>query len=265
MPSGADLFVVCKHCEAEVSPYVTECPYCGQRLRRRAPKIPRESVGRTRSAGVLSRLAGRSGPSRGERVHSETRERRAPAWLASGTRPYVTIAAVAASCAVYVAEHGELLDYDRVQVEGPLHGDWWRLITTQFSYENGWYAFVALFAIALFGWLIESRHGAVLTLALLLGAGVTGALAAEASESFAWVAGGNAAALALIAAWAVPDLLRARSGGYYEGDLLGAGALAAILLATPFARPEASWIAGITGGALGALVGFGLYRFGGET
>ena len=34
-----DLFVVCKNCSAEVSPYVTECPYCGQRVRKRAPKI----------------------------------------------------------------------------------------------------------------------------------------------------------------------------------------------------------------------------------
>ena len=37
--SEPDLFVVCKNCSAEVSPYVTECPYCGQRVRKRAPKI----------------------------------------------------------------------------------------------------------------------------------------------------------------------------------------------------------------------------------
>ncbi|MBA3809220.1 MAG: zinc-ribbon domain-containing protein, partial [Solirubrobacterales bacterium] len=41
MTSGADLFVVCKQCGSEVSPYITECPYCGSRLRRRAPKLPR--------------------------------------------------------------------------------------------------------------------------------------------------------------------------------------------------------------------------------
>src|SRR5919198_1444962 len=37
--SGPDLFVVCKNCRAEVSPYITECPYCGTRLRKRAPKL----------------------------------------------------------------------------------------------------------------------------------------------------------------------------------------------------------------------------------
>ena len=35
MSSGADLFVVCKNCGSEVSPYITECPYCGSRLRDR--------------------------------------------------------------------------------------------------------------------------------------------------------------------------------------------------------------------------------------
>ena len=37
-----ELFVVCKSCGSEVSPYITECPYCGSRLRKRAPKIDRD-------------------------------------------------------------------------------------------------------------------------------------------------------------------------------------------------------------------------------
>ena len=40
--SQPDLFVVCKNCGSEVSPYVTECPYCGQRVRKRAPKLERD-------------------------------------------------------------------------------------------------------------------------------------------------------------------------------------------------------------------------------
>ena len=42
MAGAPDLFVVCKNCQSEVSPYITECPYCGQRLRKRAPKLDRE-------------------------------------------------------------------------------------------------------------------------------------------------------------------------------------------------------------------------------
>ena len=44
MASSPDLFVVCKNCGAEVSPYITECPYCGTRLRKRAPKIERDGT-----------------------------------------------------------------------------------------------------------------------------------------------------------------------------------------------------------------------------
>jgi hypothetical protein len=68
--------------------------------------------------------------------------------------------------------------------------------------------------------------------------------------------------LALLVAWAAPDLESARTGAYREGDLLGAAALAALLLAIPFARPEASWLAGLTGGALGLAVGLGMHRLG---
>ena len=39
--STPELTVVCKSCGSEVSPYVTECPYCGTRLRKRAPKLER--------------------------------------------------------------------------------------------------------------------------------------------------------------------------------------------------------------------------------
>src|SRR5207245_7632274 len=99
-------------------------------------------------------------------------------------------------------------------------------------------------------------------LALFLATGVAGALVASAVYARAVVIGGNAAALGLLAAWAAPDLGAARAGAYYEGDLLAAGALAAVLLAIPFAlpRPEASWLAGVTGGAIGLLLGVGLHR-----
>jgi hypothetical protein len=97
-------------------------------------------------------------------------------------------------------------------------------------------------------------------LALFLGAGVAGALAALAVYPLPILAGANAGALALLAMWAVPDLQALRNGRHYEGDLLGAGAFAALLLAIPFARPEASWLAGLLGGAIGLVAGLGLGR-----
>lgn len=265
MSPGADLFIVCKHCGSEVSPYITECPYCGHRLRRRAPKLPREGAPTPGRRGVLGRLGARSG-AEGEReifAPQRTPRRRRPSLPSVSTiaaRPYVTIALVAAGCVGWVLLRAGYIRLDRPLVLGPLHGDWWKLLSTQFSYLYGWYAFFTLLAIAIFGWLLERRHGPIVVLALFLGAGVAGALAALAVYPLPAVVGGNAGALALLAAWAAPDLRDARAGHYWEGDLLGAGALAALLLAIPFARPEASWLAGVVGGAIGLLVGLGLPR-----
>jgi membrane associated rhomboid family serine protease len=260
MPSSADLFVVCKHCGSEVSPYITECPYCGHRLRRRAPKLPREKAPSRAPRRLFRRGAARSAletPSL-----SGARERRVH-WPQSGgaaSPPYATIVVVAASCVLWVLLRSGYLSAAKLVVVGPLHGDWWKLFSSQFAYLNGLYAFCTLLVIAIFGWLLERRFGPVVVLAVFLGAGATGALVASAAYPVAIVVGGNAGALGLLGAWAAPDLRATRSGDYYEGDLLGVAAFAALLLAIPFVRPEASWLAGVTGGALGLLVGLGLQR-----
>jgi membrane associated rhomboid family serine protease len=258
MSSGADLFVVCKQCGSEVSPYITECPYCGHRLRRRAPKLPRAQDPSDSPKGRRRRwpLRARSRP----RPLGALRRR--PAWEGrwADTRPYVTIALVAVSCVVWVAWRGGAIGLDKLVIIGPLNGDWWKLFTSQFAYANGFYEFVTLVAVAIFGWLLERRHGPAVVLALFLGAGVTGGLVATAVYSNAVVSGATAAALALLAAWAVPDLRAARAGVDYEGDLLGAAAVASVLLLMPFARPYTSWLAVVSGGVLGLLVGLGLQR-----
>jgi membrane associated rhomboid family serine protease len=262
MSSGADLFVVCKHCGSEVSPYITECPYCGHRLRRRAPKLPREGEPKRARRGLLRRSGSRPSASEPSPTRGRARARLTRPSLAGSfaTRPSATIAIVAASCVLWVLLRAGFIGADKLVVIGPVHGDWWKLFTSQFAYLNGLFAFVALIVIALFGWLLEQRHGSLVVLALVLGAGAAGALVAEAVYPVAVVAGGNAAALALLGAWAAPDVRAARAGDYYEGDLLGAGVLAALLLAVPFVRPEVSWLAGVTGGVLGLLVGLGLQR-----
>ena len=161
---------------------------------------------------------------------------------------------------MWVAWRGGFVQLDKLVIIGPLNGDWWKLFTSQFAYANGLYEFVALVATAIFGWLLERRHGPVVVLALFLGAGAAGALVASAVYSDAVVSGANGAALALLTAWAIPDLEAARAGIDYDGDLLGVAAIAALLLAMPFAQPQASWIAGITGAVIGLVVGLGLSR-----
>ncbi len=86
MSSGPELFVVCKKCNSEVSPYITECPYCGTRLRKRAPKLDKGGAprsGRRRERPKLSRL--RPGEIPGVRADR---------------RPYATILLVLASILV---------------------------------------------------------------------------------------------------------------------------------------------------------------------
>ncbi|MGC2374100.1 MAG: rhomboid family intramembrane serine protease [Solirubrobacteraceae bacterium] len=251
MPSGADLFVVCKKCGSEVSPYITECPYCGHRLRRRAPKLPRAGLREPRK-GLLRR------PSLGRMRSGEI------AGLRVDTPPYATIALITASCGVWIAAQGAYLGLDKLIIAGPLHGEWWRLLTSQFLYGRGFssglFMFVTLVSVAIFGTLLERSHGPAIVLALFFMAGITGGLAAEAVYRFPIVTGANAGALALLAAWAAPRLVAMRAGDYYEGDLLGTAAIAAVLLAMPYARPEVSWLAGVTGGLLGLAVGLGLTR-----
>ena len=127
------------------------------------------------------------------------------------------------------ARHSQLRGLDRVACKGervsgngrssgPLHGDWWKLFTSQFAYMSGLYAFVTLAAIGIFGWLLEARHGPVGD-----GRRCSSARAPQAPSRPALstrepiVGGGNAGALALLAAWAVPDLRAAARGRLLRG------------------------------------------------
>jgi membrane associated rhomboid family serine protease len=244
--SEPDLFVVCKNCSSEVSPYVTECPYCGQRVRKRAPKIERgapadESRGRRRRrprAPTLGRL----------------RRDEIPGIAADG-RPYATGALIVVSLlATIVTSTGRVSHYDLGGLYGTVGGEWWRLVTTPFVYSNGGYEFVALVAVGVFGMLIERRFGPVAALAIFLAAGAGGAGLAVALSSFP-VLGGNGAALGLLTAWLVDDRLSARRGTDRENDLLGVYVFAVLLLLIPVADQEASFYAGLGGASVGAVVG----------
>ena len=86
-----------------------------------------------------------------------------------------------------------------------------------------------------------------MVLALFLGAGSAGALVATAVYSVPRRQ--RAPTRARWRCWRPgrrPTCVAARRRDYYEGDLLGAAAIAALLLAIPFAYPEASWLAGVT-------------------
>ena len=72
--------------------------------------------------------------------------------------------------------------------------------------------------------------------------------------------GGNAAALALLAAWAMRDVLGRRKGQEDDADLLGVLAIAALLVLLPVATQDAHALAGLGGGLAGIVMGIGLAR-----
>lgn len=278
MARGADLFVVCKNCGSEVSPYVTECPYCGQRVRKRAPKIERGGSGgaikepappKPRRARRAKRASAASG-ARFERPRANPVSR-----LAAGGRPVATIAIVAICILAYLALYAGAFDPIDSIILGPIDGDWWKLFTAPFVhagagsifggggnavFAGGAYQFATLVAIGIFGSLLERRHGPLVVIAIALIAGAGGMFVAQAIETAAIADGANGMALGLLCAWAVPDLLAWRRNTPYDGDLLGTAVIAAVLLAMPIMVDTADAYAGVTGALVGLILGFPLAR-----
>jgi len=245
---GPDLFVICKSCGSEVSPYITECPYCGNRLRKRAPKLDRdgritERRRRRSPSASLPRL--RSGEIPGIRAES---------------RPYATLVLVALGLVGSLLWRTGLINFTDVALVGKPGSHWWRIITATFTYSNTGFAFVTLGAIALYGWLLERRHGPLAVIGLYLLGGVGGLAAAAAASGFPIVEGANGAALAMLVAWAIPDVLSFQAGEEIEGDLLGTAAIGLVVGLMPLAVPEASWIAAGVGVLVGLFVGLPLAR-----
>ena len=254
-----DLFVVCKNCGSEVSPYVTECPYCGQRVRKRAPKLdrggePREEPKKRRKAPRLPRL-------RADEIEG----------IAPDTRPWATMALIAVSLVttlVAVADADDTLDLGQVVVPGA--DDVWRWFTAPFVHGDAiGYQFVTLVSVAIFGSMLERRFGpipVVLTFVLCGAAGCALAVQLDVPPLFADffrtpVYGANGAALGLTCAWLVDDRRAARRGAERENDLLGAGVIAVVLVLLSLTVEEANIAAAAGGAVAGALIGFVLPLF----
>jgi Rhomboid family len=245
---GPDLFVVCKNCGSEVSPYITECPYCGNRLRKRAPKIDREGRVTERQRRLRSPTPSLPRLKTGE----------IPG-IRGDSRPYATLLLVVLGLVGSLLWRTGLFNDSVIQlvvVARPWSQQIWRIFTAPFVYDNTGFAFACIAATGLYGWLLERRHGMlpVIVLFLLAGAGSMAVVAATATPTTVAL-GGNAVALALIFAWAIPDLISLRRGEEIDGDLIGTAAIALVVALMPLAVTEASWIADGVGVAAGLLVG----------
>ena len=243
--SEPDLFVVCKNCSSEVSPYVTECPYCGQRVRKRAPKIDRGSA--------------EEGPQR-RRVRPPRLpplKRGEMPGIAPESKPYGTGLLILLSlAATLVVVTGKVTLVDAGAVVDPLEGEYWRFLAAPFVYDTSgaFYEFIVLLGVGVFGSLIERRFGTVTVIVLFLLAGAGGAALAFVLDDLPAL-GGNGAALGLLCAWLVDDRLAARRGDDRGNDLIGVGVFAAVLLLLPLADTQASIFAGLGGAAVGTVAG----------
>jgi membrane associated rhomboid family serine protease len=230
-----------------VSPYITECPYCGNRLRKRAPKLDRQ--------GRVSEKRRRRPPTP---ALPRLRRGEIPG-IRGDHRPYTTIVLVLAGL-VGTLLWRTSLGPQHLIVFGKPGADWWRVLTAPFVYDNTGYAFATLVAIGLYGWLLERRHGPASVLALFAIGGVGGTAAAAAAYADPIVMGANGAALAMIVAWALPDLLALRAREEIDGDLIGTAVLAVVVALMPLVVPEASWISDAVGVVGGLALGFPLMR-----
>lgn len=256
MASGPDLFVICKQCGAEVSPYITECPYCGTRLRKRAPDLTKHPL-----------------PKRRRHLWHRRINREVIEGISIGTtRPYGTIVLIAGSVLLSLAARSTLVSYNDVALVGkvPLdfsHSAIGRLLTTQFVYTNTGYEVAVLATVALFGWLLERRHGILAPLLVFLIGGTAGMVAINEIDQIPTALGGNGGALALVAAWSMRDLIGrlkrpntlvgvgARNYGGDDSDLLGVLAFVVLLLLLSLATTQANPIVGLVGGAVGIFMG----------
>jgi membrane associated rhomboid family serine protease len=114
--------------------------------------------------------------------------------------------------------------------------------------------------VAVFGWLLERRHGPLVALGLFVLGGIGGVAATAAVDSFPLVMGASGGALALVCAWAVPDVIELSASGDVEGDVIGAAVIAVAVALMPLADVTASWIADVVGVAAGVLIGLPLAR-----
>jgi membrane associated rhomboid family serine protease len=247
--ASPELSVVCKSCGSEVSPYVTECPYCGTRLRKRAPKLER----------------------RGDEITPRERRRRlrrpAIPKIAVAERPYATIAAVVGPAVLLLVQRAaDLFPSEVGAIVGPVGSEWWRYLAAPFVYDDLGYLFVVGVAVAVFVGALERRLGTVSALLLMLACGGLGMLGAGAMHSIGLdagtllAAGGNGLALGAVGAWFAVRYTESRRHPDEDYDLIGVTVCAAVLLALPLVDDFANVWAGIAGGLVGLLAGFAARR-----
>jgi len=254
--AGPELSVVCRNCGSEVSPYVTECPYCGQRIRKRAPKLEREGdeikIREGRREKKLRRDAERRARAdeRREGFGRATARREELA-----TRPWATALLLAIPALLFIATQAS----DRLFVDvldTTYAPELPRFLVAPYFYESAGYLFVCGLALAIFLPPVERRIGSLPALILAFACGALSILGADGINDLLGdetnsAAGANGMALGVIAAYVAlrePDR-RADPEDSYDPFAVLVCALVVLLI------PLVQTFAEVGAGVVGALVG----------
>jgi membrane associated rhomboid family serine protease len=252
-----ELFVICSNCSSEVSPYVTECPYCGTRLRKRAPDLKKQRK--------LEEKEERKAEKKREKLRSqyEGGGSSSTSWLDPyAARPVATTALIAvAIVASVIASSGDnsvtRWMWDNLAFHGSLTDAPWRLVTSPFLQYSFGYGFVCLLTFVVFGTGIERRYGPVWTVALWVVWGAFGVAAEALVATVAVSFGAYAIAVGSLLAWTIVVVNREDLRDF---DALGLAAFAFVLCALPIATDDASIWTLVGGIIAGLLTGAALTR-----
>jgi membrane associated rhomboid family serine protease len=254
--SAPELSVVCRNCGSEVSPYVTECPYCGTRLRKRAPKLQRDGDEIKVREGRRERRLRRDAERRSRRIERADRIEEL-----SG-RPVATGLLLLGMAVVFVIfRASDLLPTELGAIIGSPDGEFWRYLTAPFFFDDAGYLFVCGLGIAIFLPPLERRIGSLPALLLALACGALGMLAAVGldaalGDDFPVAAGANGMALGALAAYVVVREPERRADPDDSYDPVAVAIAATVLLALPLVEDFADPWAGVVGGIVGAACGF---------
>jgi hypothetical protein len=235
------LSVVCRSCGSEVSPYITECPYCGNRLRKRSPKL---------------------GSKQDPAIQAERRKRRSErrSILASITdsgralerKPAVTVALVVVAVVISAMVRAGLIAPVRLLSIGDLGAARWKILTAPYVQLNTAYAFVVLGAYVMFGSWFERVMGHVAALIVWIAAGAGGVwLASLGSLDVAAGALGPAVAVTTARGFCAVEARRDDE----DQDVVGIAVTLAVLVLLPPLTVAASWYSVAAGVVVGMLAG----------
>jgi membrane associated rhomboid family serine protease len=230
---------------------VTECPYCGHRLRKRAPRLEREGDE------IRVRESRRDKRRRLRRERAGDRGRS----IALEGRPLATAGTLVIGAILIILGRAVPLTLSELgAVVGPVGSELWRYVTASFAYNDLGSFLVVGMAIWIFGGAIERRLGSLATATLILATGTLATLAAAGVTAaglsdFLVVAGGNGVALGLLGAWFMLQRGEARRNFGEPLEAIGLTVAAVVLLLLPLVEVGADPVAGVVGGLVGLAMG----------